>query len=999
MTDKPKPGSAFLKDVAEFFASGKIGVPHHDIVYILPNKRAGMFLKRHIHSTMSGVGRMPQMMTMRMFLGRLAGVTEAPARTSLFMLYDAYRTVMLRRNPKQGRWPFDSFIFWGDIILNDFEEIDKSAVSAIEIFKNLRDVKEIQSDYLNEDQKEAVRRIWGENRLTGDADRFWLHTTKSKDTLARKFIFLWEILADVYFEYKRILADHGLASIGDIYRRALETVNDIEPRDNPEHAHYVFIGFNDATTVETLIFERLRRLGLASFVWDTAPLEIFGTDMGRPLQRLNKLVEAFPPPTGFETHPLSSEDITVDVYAVPSAVAQTKEAQRKLQQWLDNGDIEGDNAINTAVVLPDQSLLVPMLLSIPKDVEALNVTMGLNYRSTSFATLLQAIISMQLRARNVRGEICFYFEDVLSVLRHPHIHIIDPEATDAMIAAIKKDKSYNIAVSWLNENASRLAPVFTVIRQTDNPSQVASYLVSMLDCLRKGLIDITDKKNERQTFEIAFIDYLQAEISAVKSLAEEYKIEMGERTCLQLFERMLNYSGVPTNGTPLVGLQIMGVLETRTLDFDNVVILSMNENKFPRRQYAKTMIPYNLRAGYGMPDPENLESTYAYCFYRLIARSHHIALFHDSRSGQTSFEEVSRYVTRLLYLAPTIKITQHAINISSRIERPKGICVKKTPTVMKALDRFCTPGGTYLSASALKTYRKCQLMFFFKYIGGLREDDDFVKWMNAADHGNLMHRTIQRVYERLDTPHITAEVLEKLIDRSDDTVKRVAELVIAEQRYKTYGELPIEGRLAVMAVRTQVCNDLLAEKNTYCNNGCYFDFLEAEKQVKAQWTIDDDLVINWNMSIDMVTRTDKGRLRFIDYKTGKDDESVSLDIDSISKQQALKNEAAFQILTYCQAYKDIVNSTALIEPRLHLMRKMVMDSQNGMPVIESLKDKRKSVIDVYDDIEKEFKPALYGLIKEIFDPNIPFTQTTDEKACRFCPFVDACCRIRKDDKK
>ncbi len=992
----------FLRDVAQYFATGAAGRPvHEDVVYVLPNKRGAMFLKEEIHKTMTRAGRMPRLMTMRGFLSNLSGFPEAPERTQLFMLYDAYRRVMRRHGAGQSLRSFDSFVFWGDMIVSDFDEIDRSMISADSIFCNLKRVKEIQADYLNEDQKETVRRIWGESRLTGHTEQFWLHVNNEDNdsSLAHKFVSLWGILAEVYTEFKTILRSKGMISAGDSYRMAVDAVNALDPQNLPPHTHYAFVGFNDACVAETLIFNRLRRLGIASFFWDSAVTDLFGDAAGRPLKRLMQLIRAFPAPADFKTKGLQAKDITVDIYAVPSEMAQAKCAGDSILQWVKAGYADGDNSINTAVILPDQSLLLPLVFSIPEDIRKFNVSMGLPYRSTTFAALLQNIISMQLRARRIRGSYHFYFEDVAAVLAHPHMRYIDPEASDKVLASIKSKKLFNIDAAALAEEFPVFKAVFTPVHDLKNVDAVSQYLGDLFRWLSESLSrsphgnDITPAAHAGQ-FENKVLDYLAKTVESLSALAKEYSIEMADRTFLRLFERMLNHSDVPASGTPLAGLQVLGVLETRTLDFENIAILSLNERIFPRRQYTHTMIPGTLRAGYGLPEYDSLESTYAYCFFRLVSRARRLALYYDSRFNNDGTGEMSRYLNQLMYLVPGLKVNHHSINPGGANGSVLPICVKKTPQVMEHINRMRAGGDLYLSASALKTFKKCPLAFYLKYIRNLRDDDEVVDYMNSADHGTIVHNVIQRAFASFGNSQITAQGLTAITDKNNNLLYRLALQEVVLQKYRQYTDkpetMPTEGVIAADII-AEICRmELIAERDSYCQGNNSFRFVEAEMKVRGPWRINDNLSINWYMSIDRVDDTGNG-LRFVDFKTGADK-------NSSDKWESLfdcdhKKDGIFQILTYCEAYRAMIAPDAPIYPVLHITRQITKTLG-----ITKLSVERKVIENYGDEESQKMQPLLNALISQIFDPDKPFGQCTDTDNCKLCIFNDICgrCTSAKD---
>lgn len=996
--------TAFLKDVADFFAAGGPGLPpHQDIVYILPNKRAALFLKKHIHATMSRPGRMPRIMTMRNWLNSLAGFPEAQEKAEIFMLYKAYRTVMQRRGAAKAVRPFDSFVFWGDMIASDFDEIDKSMVCAEEIFCNLQRLKEIQADYLDEDQKEVVRRIWGESRLTGYTERFWLHTggAPSGGTLAQKFVSLWDILADVYHCYKDILRQHGMISSGDSYRMAVDILRGWDPSNLPPHTRYAFVGFNDASVAESLIFQRLKDLGMAYFMWDLAPLHLFGTTPPKPLRRMAQLVKAFPPPYGFSSHGREKEEIEIDIYAVPSRMMQAKGAGNAIARWCASGCTNAADAINTAVVLPDQTLLQPLMFSIPQEVEHINVSMGLPYRTTTFAALLRNIISMQLRARTLRGSYHFFYEDVCAVLTHPHMRYIDSNAADTVLDYIRRRKVFNISAEELCRDYPVFSRVFTPVHNLADVEAVGAYLTDLFRWISDSLADAseaaaaaagTSPRPFVEKFEHKVLSYLVRSVESLTALAREYDVQMADRTFLRLFERMLNHTEVPATGTPLAGLQVLGVLETRTLDFSNVAVLSMNERIFPRRQYTHSLIPGALRSGYGLPAPDSLENTYAFCFYRLVARARRMALYYDSRRGIEGSGEMSRYLNQLIYLVPGLKIKHHNVNLSGSTTAPMPVTVLKTPEVLAQVDRMRAGGDLRLSATALKEYKHCPLAFYLKYVRGLRNDEEVVDYMNNADHGTIVHNVIQKAFAQFGTQPITYSKLDRLVAPSNTMLDDLALREVLELKYPQYRngeELPTEGRIAADLISVIARSDISAERDAYCSGGQTFTFGGAEVRIDRPWKITPELTINWKMSIDRVDALPDGSMRFIDFKTGSDESRATM--NALEKYN-YKTEGVFQLMTYCQAYRDIVDPNARIRPVLHLTRELTRSLG-----ISGITLDKKPLESYTDDTAERFEPIVKGIIASIFNPEVPFGQCSDEEDCRYCPFKDTCGRYPSKD--
>lgn len=990
--------TSFLGAVAAFCCSENTSVALSELTFVVPNKRAAMFLKSHVRRNLTGPTMLPRFMTMRTFVDIHAEAPEIGDPQRLFALYDAYRTVLAKKGRHESVREFDSFIFWGDMMISDFDDIDKSLASAKDVFKNLRDVKELQADYLNDDQKNVVTRIWGESRLTARIDEFWLHLADATDeeSLSSKFLYLWEILSDIYSEYKKKLEKIGVMSSGAQYRSAVEQ---LRAEKVAVKGTYAFVGFNDPSIAETVIFDCLRKSGNAIFFWDTAPLTLCENagNMPTPLLRLRELINHFPNPDGFACH--GAEKHSVDVIAAPSNVAQAKSVGVILRDWENNKYFNPDNPINTAIVIPDPGLLLPTLLSLPESIKSVNISLGLPYRTTTFAALLHAIISMHLRARRIHGICNFFYEDVVAVLRHPHIRTVASDSADAITEMIEKEKLFNIAAIDIVEKAPLLEAVFAPIRDINDAADVSAYLDKLLQWLGEALA--AEKENNPSVtpgFELNAIEYFRKELEKLTALVTQYNVGMSERTFMQLFERVFSSRALELSGKPLQGLQILGVLETRALDFDNVIILSMNEGVFPKKQYAKTMIPNNLRHGYSLPDFENLERTYAYCFYRLLARAKRVTIFHDARSDGKGNGERSRYIEQIRHLMPILKVDEHTLSVSATKSPRHEFVIEKDSVILSELDRLRPGGNMKLSAAALKTYLDCPLSFYLKYVRNMRSNDEMVNYLTASDYGNIVHRSIQSLFTPFRNQIISAAVFDEWLREDNDIVERTVRAELLADRFRNSGsntqrEPDAEETIALRSISTIVRADLAAEKEKYCSDGATFVFIENEENVNTlkigrPWKIDDSLSVNFSMSIDRVDSLSPQLLRFIDYKTGEEKTSVST-FEGLFSRNSASHRGMLQILIYCEAYLDIVDADCDITAYIHPMK--VLTTGNPIP---TLRIGGKWITSYKKDVRESFRPLLAELFHEIFNPEIPFVQREDEDGCAYCDFKSLCGRVK-----
>lgn len=985
----------FLQSVADYFCRRDPGRPApENIVFVLPNKRSALFLKKYVRDSFATPTLMPRFMTMATFVSIWCKYPAADRMELLFVLFDAYKTVLQRLGRRNESRQFDEFIFWGDMMLNDFDDIDRSMANAAEVFKNIKNLKDIQADFLDDEQKEVIRRVWGESRLTAHIERFWLHdvTADAAQPLRDRFVSLWEILGDVYIEYHKLLGERNRNSAGMQYRSAADAVRFAEKRDFAGNTSYAFVGFNDLTISETILFERLNKQGIAYFFWDTSAIELFakGTTMPVSLQRLQRLAKAFPNPDGFEL-PTSTVKPDVRTIAIPSNTAQAKYVRNILDEWIKEGYIDTENAINTAIIVPDEGLLLPLLASIPQEIKALNISMGLPFRTTTFATLLHSIISMQLRSRTIRGVLHFFYEDVIAVMSHPHIQAVAPECARAVTDAIRENRLYNIAADKLCSDYPELAPIFTPVGAKGDACQVSEYLIALLNMLGAAFTKKVETDNLLvKPFELSAIEYFREEVETLTEFVKAYNIQMSERTFFHLFERALNSRAMTLSGTPLRGLQVLGVLETRGLDFDNVIVLSMNESVFPRNRYSKTMVPATLRSGYGLPDFDSAEWSYSYCYYRLLSRAKRVTLVYDSRITGVGQGVTSRYLIQTLHLLPGVVQQQDVLSLPISPGFVNTFSIQKTDSVLAALDEFRTGGSRRFSATALKTYLTCKFKFYLQYVRNMRSSDEIVENITAAEYGNVIHRTIQKLYDdhRADHPNvlINGDILQGWID-SD--LKPLIMSILNEEHYHLdgdlcYDEYNTECRVATEAIEVVVKSNLISEKEAYCKNGDSFTYLESEMKVVGPWQVTPDLSINFFMAIDRVDQIRAKLLRFIDFKTGTQELSAKLN-DLFEGRYG--TDGMFQLLLYCAAYRAMVDPETDIVPMIHAMRKIA----SSEPLQQLTMGEP---ITAYTQVAEQFEEKLKLLFEDIFNKDIPFDQREkDTQPCEYCPFLKLCGRV------
>ncbi|MDE6332462.1 MAG: PD-(D/E)XK nuclease family protein, partial [Muribaculaceae bacterium] len=471
-------------------------------------------------------------------------------------------------------------------------------------------------------------------------------------------------------------------------------------------------------------------------------------------------------------------------------------------------------------------------------------------------------------------------------------------------------------------------------------------------------------------------------------LTVKYGVTMNESTYFSLFERLLSAKRIDLHGSPLKGLQIMGVLETRALDFNRVIIMSMNERIFPKRNYLRTMIPDSLRRAYCLGTESEAEAAYSYYFYRTVTGAKEVKLLYDNRSASLGAGETSRFISQLRHLHSEQNIIYSSINLSSDSYNNREIIIEKDNTILELLNEFKAGGRLNLSASALKTYLSCPLKFYLLYVRRLSEAIEVTPYLRASDYGTVVHSVMEYLYKPYEGMYVTADDINSILNRNGfvtDAVQAVMSDYMNQDRKKKNlppRKLNTESLILCRVIEHFVRNVLVNELDAYCRPK--FRYICAERQIVSPpaWAITPDLSINFKMFIDRIDEIHPGCLRFIDYKTGTDAVSAP-NIPALFKDYSYG--AIFQLLLYCEAYAAMVDATADIQPVVYNFT-TITASQKLEPVRIG-----KTELLNYKVVSAEFMPLLRNMIQEIFNPDIPFCQCRQNSfssTCTHCPFTD-----------
>lgn len=987
----------FLSQIAQIYTQHE-GENMIDYCFVFPNKRSGLFFSKYLTEFNDAVALQPAITTISDFVLDFSDGVEASRLEQLFILYTLYLKIIRHRDLDNEIVEFDRFQYWGDVILGDFNDVDRYMADPSQLFKNIKDLKEISSSFLTEEQIEVIKEYWEESGSISAIEEFWSHTPSSdeNDRVSTGFVKLWEVLYELYTEFRKHLRKMGLTYSGMAYRDAATQLRELERADLP-YSRYIFIGFNLLSTSEIKIFERLQRLGCADFYWDYAS-PTFTDKSHRGTRFLQKYISRFKslydlPQPKVDQYPVTS------IIGVPSNIGQVKKAGQIIKDLYNRRLIATEEqALKTAVVLPDEELFIPLLHSIPHEIDNVNITMGYPLRHTPVAALISNIVSMQMRARKLHGSIHFYFEDIFSVLSHPLIRNIAPDESLAIIDDINRNRRYNISSTSLIESYPTLRHLFYAVKDAKSAAEVSDYSLRLLRWLREEM-----GNRAYNNVETGFVSrYIEA-VETIKELSGRYKVAMNDTTFFNLMEKLVGPESISFIGEPLKGMQVMGMLETRALDFDNLIILSMNERIFPKKHYAKTFIPNTLRRGYGMSTMDYQESIYSYYFYRLITRAKNLYLIYDTRSGALKGGEMSRYLYQLIHLFPHDRLTDTQLSYKMKSIEPRIVEAPKTPEVMEILNRYRDKrynDERAFSPTSIDHYIQCPLQFYLAYIKGYYIEDDLKIYMDEGTYGTIIHEVAQNIYADIKSRHkdegktrVTASDLNRYIDE-----EHILQQFVTRSINKNYvkdqnldqpliGENKIIGIMMVTFIKRLIIHD---------KQFTPFYFIGAEKRFEVSLDITDDISINIKGSIDRIDEVDidnpdrPSTIRLIDYKTGSDNPSISSWEQIFDTGNSRHEKSVLQLMLYCNAYSKspslpIGNSPLM--PVVYKLRDIGKGDKKSGPITIC-----KDNVDDYRDFNDEFIERLGDRLKELFDPSIPFKATPDKNACRYCKFTQICAR-------
>lgn len=962
----------FLQLVAQDLYQ-KIGNDLSRVAIVFPNKRASLFFNEYLAMQSDRPIWSPAYVSISELFRQLSPWKSGDPIRLVCELYKVFR------EETRSEETLDDFYFWGELFISDFDDVDKNLVDADRLFSNLQDLKNIMDDYdfLDSEQEEAIRQF------------FQNFSIERRTQLKEKFISLWDKLGDIYHHYRRNLEELGIAYEGMMYRYVMEELQS----DKLKYEHYVFVGFNVLNKVETKFFERLREAGKALFYWD---YDVFYTRLPR---------ENTPPYTheagefilrNLKLFPNELPEAVFDTLRKPKNVrfisAPTENAQaRYLPEWIRSvtkRDLQETpvKEKENAVVLCNEALLLPVLHSIPPEVKNVNITMGFPLAQTPVYSFVSALIELQTTGyRRDTGR--YQYEAVQSVLKHPYTRQLSTSA-ESLEKQLTRDNRFFPLPSELKQDIF-LEQIFT---PKTGISALCQYLTEML---REVAVLYRQEQETDDIFNQLYRESLFKSytlINRLLNLIDNGELNIQIDTLRRLLCRLLATSNIPFHGEPAIGMQVMGVLETRNLDFRNLIMLSLNEGQLPKAGGDSSFIPYNLRKAFGMTTIEHKNALYAYYFYRLIQRAENVTLLYNTASEGLNRGEMSRFMLQFLVESPH-SISREYLEAGQSPQSGREIRVEKTPEIITRMyERYDVnrhPKSLF-SPSALNTYLDCRLKFYYRYVAGLKAPDEVSAEIDSALFGTIFHRAAELVYKDLTAngKEIRKDDLEQVL-RNDIKLQNYVDTAFKEEFFHVAltekpefnGTQLINAKVITSYLRQLLRNDLQ-----------YAPFFMEGMEKKVTEIIEIEtpqgkLALNIGGTIDRIDSKDD-TLRIVDYKTGGSPKTPE-NIKQLFTPADGRPNYIFQTFLYASIM--CRKQSLKVAPSLLYIHRAA--SETYSPVIEMGEARQpKMPVNNFAFYEDEFRERLQTLLQEIYNPEEAFTQTEDTKKCEFCDFRELCRR-------
>ncbi len=896
----------FLSNVIDDMLSKGKNISEY--TFILPSKRAGVFLKHEIKNKSNQALIFPKIISIEDFIDELSSIHLIDNTTLLFEFYSVYRTVTDAKYADD----FDAFTKWATIVLQDFNEIDRHLVDTKYIFNYLKDINQLEK--------------WSLEKET---------------PIIKNYFEFFERLERYYLKLTEVLLGKGYGYQGLQYREAVENLNNYIETTTDK---LLFVGFNALNAAEETIFQELLQNDIASIYWDA---DAFYFENNQAASFLKKYIKNWP---YYQKNKFNwiqenfSKPKQIRIIGTPKNNTQLKYVGELLSKS------STDNFQNTALVLADETLLPLTLNSLPKEVGAINITMGYGLVNMPVAQMFDTLLKLHVNANITSSNSTFYYKDVLHVLNHPSIKKI--AVTDALSNEIVKNNfifvDHSILAKLTNTKDTKAALLFLFSNWNNNVDKALYNCMELLNALEKHTESILEKE---------YLFKLRTVFQQIITLNTRYGYIKNIRTLQQFYNQLLSFEKLSFKGQPLSGLQLMGMLETRVLDFETVILTSVNEGILPAGKSENSFIPFDVKKEVGLPTYQEKDAIFSYHFYRLLQRAKNIYLLYNTENDQYGSGEQSRFITQLEINRPE-DIQQYIVSpklVNSKLTQKK---VTKNETIFDRLKVLAQKG---LSPTALTTYMYNPIEFYQQKILGVRPYDDMEETVAANTLGTIIHKTLEAFYLPIRGHFLEKEHIQKMQKETPAAVKKWF------QREYINGDISTGKNLLIYNVAQQFVQNFLKQELELIQQGKQLKILELEYELYTKVEIAGiDFPIQLRGEADRIDEVD-GVIRIVDYKTGKVSQSELMIKDwELITTDYKKYHKSFQVLMYAFMYA-----------QMHTVDVNVQPMESGIISFKNLgagfmKVNRKPINQ--EDMD-QFVHELKQLLIEIYNPEVSFVET------------------------
>ncbi|TND08187.1 MAG: hypothetical protein FD123_2442 [Bacteroidetes bacterium] len=948
----------FLSKVADYLF-GRYGNDSAQLCIVTPNRRAGLFLREYWSSHLDRAAWAPSVYAGEDFVAELSGLQLIDTFEQLFTLYSIYK----KHKGKKAE-SFESFARWAPALLADFSEADSWLTDTAGLFGNVGSLKNMET--------------WnpGGNEFT---------------EFQRQYMGFWDSVGIYYRKFREQLLLEGKAYPGLAYRAVSEDV--LSCVSTRPWIKIIYAGFHALNASEEKMFADLLAAGKAQVLWDRDSYYM-NDAMQEAGHFLRKYREKFPdefiaPGFVHEENHLAEEEKTITIIGAARRTSQAQAAAMIAEEWLKD---ENTPARQIAVISGDEHLLLPLLHALPESSGEVNVTMGYPMRNTPIAALAALLLDLHEHARRLDirgadGELKYHHTDLFRLLHHPYMRLLyrGDRYPDKLATEIAEHNHVFISPSQLQgllpqmeKSFFRIAPL---LRNWTSSRDAFAGLERLTDLLRK-LFDGDGNKKKRASVELEFLFQFRKVVRRLQVLSDQYAHLRELRTLRVLLLQAVDSATLPFYGEPVTGLQVMGLLETRALDFENIIIVSANENILPPGRNRNSFIVAGLRKDFGLPSWNDKDAVTAYHFYRLLQRARRVVLIYNTESDAFGSGEKSRFLTQVQYelprANPKIKVEQRLFSAAGTAPQRPEIIVEKSPAIMQKLRDMAASG---FSPSALNSFRTCGLQFYYRYMAGVREHELVEETIGADTMGIVIHAVLEELYTPFKNKAVSSADFENMLAQvAPATAKQFSDRYPSEEL--AYGK-----NLLTQHITVKYLNDFLQQEKELADKlherGQHIFIRELETELTSSVELGGQQFVLRGQA-DRIDETGHV-LRIIDYKTGKADDNELRVSNWFVFNSDVRLNKSFQLLMYALMY---VRSARPAAKQLRSGIVSFRELRAGLKTVKTpFGGDNLSARDL-DDFEEQLK----SLLGQLFDENQSFVQTEDLDRCSICAFREVCNR-------